>query len=215
MSLSTAPAAEQTKQAPAKQDTSAQEDKKPEWKPLFDGKTVKGWKITEFGGEGEVTVEKGSLVMEMGNDLTGITWEGEMPKMNYELSFQANKLDGNDFFAGVTFPIHDTFCSLIVGGWGGTVVGLSSLDGKDASDNDTKQLISFDRNRWYTVVLRVTQADDRVQVWIDGKQVIDAKTKGKKVTVRPEVQLSQPLGICCWQTKASLKDIKLRRLTEK
>jgi len=69
--------------------------------------------------------------------LTGITWTGEFPKSGYEIRFEAARLEGNDFFAGITFPVKDSFCSWINGGWGGTVVGLSSLDGDDASENDT------------------------------------------------------------------------------
>ena len=39
-----------------------------------DGKTLAGWKSTEFGGEGEVSVVDGAIVLEMGNNMTGITW---------------------------------------------------------------------------------------------------------------------------------------------
>ena len=34
------------------------------WKELFDGKTLHGWKPTEFGGEGKVEVKDGRIVME-------------------------------------------------------------------------------------------------------------------------------------------------------
>src|SRR5436190_16886297 len=43
------------------------------WKPLFDGKTLTGWKSTKFGGQGEITVENGSILLDMGSPLTGIT----------------------------------------------------------------------------------------------------------------------------------------------
>ncbi|MGO9598371.1 MAG: family 16 glycoside hydrolase, partial [Isosphaeraceae bacterium] len=36
------------------------------WKELFDGKTLNGWKKTQFGGEGRVDVKDGMIVMEMG-----------------------------------------------------------------------------------------------------------------------------------------------------
>lgn len=60
-----------------------------------------------------------------------------MPVMNYELSLEAMRVDGSDFFCGLTFPVGSNFCSFIVGGWGGGVVGLSSLNSEDASQNET------------------------------------------------------------------------------
>ena len=110
---------------------------KNEWKSLFDGKTLAGWKTPQFGGEGKVYVENGSIVMEMGSYMTGITWTGEVLRNNYELSLEGMKLEGTDFFCTTTFPVGDDPCTLVVGGWGGGVVGLSNVDGHDASDNST------------------------------------------------------------------------------
>src|SRR5687767_12288501 len=61
------------KSEPSKAKTSKADASKT--KALFDGKTLTGWKKTNFGGEGEVTVEKGQIVLEMGDPLTGITWQ--------------------------------------------------------------------------------------------------------------------------------------------
>src|SRR5688572_9521523 len=183
-----------------------------EWQPLFDGKTLNNWQRTKFGGEGAVTVEDGQIVLEMGGaDLTGITWTGAaLPKTTYELALQAMRLDGNAFFAGITFPVADSFCSLILGGWAGTVVGLSSIDGMDASENETSQSIRFDDRRWYDVRIRVTPA--RIQAWLDQKQIIDQDITGKKIDTRVEVELSQPLGVAAWRTKSAVRNIRLRRL---
>ncbi len=91
----------------------------PAWKSLFDGKTLKNWKSSDFGGEGKVSVEEGMIVLNQGSDMTGITWTGEaLPKMNYEVSVMAQRIEGNDFFCGMTFEINDDPCSLIIGGWG-------------------------------------------------------------------------------------------------
>ena len=56
---------------------------------------------------------------------------------DYEVTLEAMRVDGNDFFCGMTFPAGKDPCTLIVGGWGGTVVGLSSINGMDASENET------------------------------------------------------------------------------
>ena len=183
----------------------------PAWKPLFDGKTLANWQSTKFGGEGAVRVENGEIVMEAGGDLTGITWAGEAPPTtNYEIALQAMRVEGNDFFAGVTFPVADSFCSLILGGWGGAVVGLSSINGMDASENETSQSMTFESRRWYSVRIRVTPA--KIEAWLDDRQIVDQALKGNKIGTRFEVEPSQPLGIASFRTKAAVRDIRLRRL---
>ena len=185
---------------------------KDDWQRLFDGNTLANWTPTKFGGEGSVNVENGRIILEPGaGDLTGLTWSGgELPKTNYELALQAMRIEGGDFFAGITFPVTDSFCSLILGGWGGTVVGLSSINGLDASENETSQSIVFQSNRWYDVRIRVTPG--RIEAWLDDKQIVNQDIKGKQIYTRIEVELSQPLGIASYRTKSAVRDIRLRRI---
>src|SRR3989304_3392188 len=56
-----------------------------EWKDLFDGRTLTGWKAPQFGGEGKVYVKDGMIVMEMGSMMTGVTWTAELTPDNYAL----------------------------------------------------------------------------------------------------------------------------------
>ena len=114
---------------------------------LFDGKSLGQWAITDFGGQGEVYVKDGAIYMEMGNDMTGINWKGPLIRMNYEITLEAMRVEGPDFFCGLTFPVGDKPCSLILGGWGGQVCGLSSLDYFDASQNETTKFIKFNKGR--------------------------------------------------------------------
>jgi hypothetical protein len=181
------------------------------WEALFNGKSLANWRATKFVGEnGAVTVENGQIVLATGRDLTGITWAGApLPTTNYELALQAMRVEGSDFFAGLTFPVGDSFCSLILGGWGGTTVGLSSINGRDASDNDTTQSITFESGRWYAVRLKVTA--ERIEAWLDDRPIVNQALKGNTVSTRIEVDRSQPLGVASWRTKAALREIRLRR----
>ena len=182
------------------------------WKSLFDGKTLKNWKSSQFGGEGDVEVKEGAIIMKQGSEMTGIVWDGgELPKNNYEISLSAQRIEGGDFFCGLTFPVKEDPCSFIVGGWGGGVVGISSLDGLDAANNETARYESFERGRWYKIRLRVSE--NGIMGWIDDKQVVGVETKGRKISIRPEVELSRPLGISCFSTVAGLKEIQIRDLT--
>jgi hypothetical protein len=184
----------------------------PSWKSLFEGGSLDGWKKTPFGGEGAVEARDGSIVMSAGSPMTGITYAREFPKMNYEISLQAMRVDGSDFFCGLTFPVGDNPCSLIVGGWGGGVVGLSSIDGSDASENETTMYQEFEKGRWYDVLVRV--AGSKIEAWLDKKQMVDVDTKDKRISIRIEVELSRPLGISCYATTAALREIKVRRLVD-
>jgi hypothetical protein len=182
---------------------------------LFDGRSLDGWVATDFGGAGEVRVEDERILLEQGEPMTGITIKPErmadaMPTIGYELSFEAMRVAGNDFFCGLTFPVGDKPCSFIVGGWGGTIVGLSSLDGQDASQNDTMSQQAFKTGQWYRFRLRVEKV--HIQAWIDDERVIDANTKDREIGIRIEVERSRPLGFSCYNTTAALRAIKVRKL---
>jgi hypothetical protein len=179
-----------------------------DWKAMFDGVSLKGWKETAFSGRGKVEVADGAIVLGKGV-LTGITWAGAFPKSHFEVRMEAMRADGSDFFAGVTFPVGEAHCSWINGGWGGMVVGLSSLDSMDASENETSRMRIFDTGRWYKLRVRVTE--DRIQAWIDDEEVIDAAIGGREVGLRPgEIELSRPFGIASYSTVAKLRKVEYR-----
>ncbi|GAB4246041.1 MAG: hypothetical protein Kow00109_22100 [Acidobacteriota bacterium] len=180
------------------------------WIPLFDGSTLQGWEVSNFGGEGAVEVVGGAIRMGMGNPLTGIRWTGDFPREDFEISLEAMKLQGNDFFCGLTFPVGEGHATLVLGGWGGGVTGLSSINGKDASENETTRYLSYEKRRWYRVRVRVDRF--RVQAWLDGELIVDVPREGRIFTVRPEVRLSRPLGVANYLTVSLLRDIRWRKL---
>ena len=181
------------------------------WTPMFDGHSLKGWKEAPYSKHGPVTV-KDSVIHISKSSLTGITWAAtDFPKSGYEIRFEAARLDGNDFFAGLTFPVKDSYCTWINGGWGGSTIGLSSLDHNDASENDTSINRDFVKGRWYAFHLKVT--DTRIQGWIDGELIIDADITHRLVSLRPgEMDLSAPVGFMTYWTEASLRKIEYRRI---
>lgn len=186
------------------------------WVPLFDGESLAGWKRTEFAGGGEVKVEKAfkgapAIVVGMGERLSGFNWTKEAPKTNYEISLEAMKIDGRDFMCALTFPVADSHASLVLGGWGGAVVGISSIDNQDASENATTKYIEFVKDRWYKVRMRVTP--DKLEAWLDDKQIVDQDIRGKKISLRAGgVSQQIPIGISTYQTSSAFRNIKLRRL---
>jgi hypothetical protein len=189
------------------------EKEKAGWKDLFDGKSLDGWKAADFTEGGKVHVKDGAAVMEKGKKMTGLTYSrGDFPKVDYEVSLEGKKLDGDDFFCTTTFPVGKSFCSLVVGGWGGGVVGLSSLNSQDASENETTTRRDFQRDQWYRVRIRVTA--ERIVAWIDDDKVVDVETEGKKVGIRSECAPCKPFGFATWNTVGAVRNIRVRALTE-
>jgi hypothetical protein len=183
-------------------------EEQPRWTVLLEGNELGQWKSTPFGGEGEVAVKDGVLRIDMGVDLSGVTWQGKFPRSNFEIELEARRVDGTDFFCGLTFPVGDDHCSLILGGWGGGVVGLSSIDGHDAANNDTTQVMAFENERWYAV--RVCVTDDAITCFLDGKQIVDQPRADHVISVRDEVIPSQPLGLATYSTTAEFRGIRWR-----
>jgi len=181
-----------------------------EWQSMFDGKTLAGWKETPFSARGRVSVQDGNLILGTGA-MTGVNWVNWFPKSNYEVRFEAVRLSGFDFFAGLTFPVQNAFLTWINGGWGGSLVGLSSLDGNDASENETATVARFQNNQWYSFRLRVT--DEMVEAWIDEQQVIAVELAGRQLSLRPgEIELSAPFGFATYSTTGGLRKVEYRLL---
>ena len=180
---------------------------------LFDGKTLEGWQVLDkidFEKHGEVSVKDGELILKQGQPMTGVRWKGEFPKLDYEITLEARRIDGFDFFCGVTFPVGKSHCSLVLGGWGGSLTGLSCLDGFDASENETTGSMDFKQNRWYKIRVRVTEK--KIEVWVDDDQIVDVEHKDRKVSLRWEMDSMPPFGIATYATTGGVRNLVVKRL---
>ncbi len=182
-----------------------------QWISLFNGKSLGQWKATPFSGSPTPRVENGNILLTAGHPLTGVTWSGKFPESAYELRFEAARLLGGDFFASITFPAGGNFATWVLGGWGGDITGISSIDGWDASDNETRSYFNFDTGRWYAFRLQVTA--DKIVGWIGDQCVVNVEISGRTLSLRPgDIKLSAPLGIASYNTTGGIRKIEYRSL---
>jgi arylsulfatase A-like enzyme len=186
-------------------------------KALFNGKDLTGWapiKEHYFKQAGEVKVIDHEIQLAAGKPGTGIAVAGEnakqLQRMNYQIELDAKRVEGGDFFCGMTFPVNEDYCTLIMGGWGGTAVGLSNIDNAAAIENETTNFIDFEQDRWYHIRLRVTP--ENIKMWLDDELSISVDTKDKELSIWWEMEPARPLGICTWNTTARLKNIRVTKL---
>jgi len=182
------------------------------WQSLFDGKTLDNWKILRYGGNGEPSVRNGVLIIPKPTDgvMTGVCWVGDpLPVNNYEVYYEARRVAGSDIFAGFTFIYDDTAASIVFGGWGGVVNGLSSINGYDASENETCQRFSWSNDRWYPVLLRVTPDSIRASVGLD--IIVDIATAGKDIHLRADY-LDTGFTLWTYNTTGEIRNIRIRTI---
>ena len=180
---------------------------------LFDGHSLENWEITDYAGRGEVSLDKnGSVILGFGIALTGIHWIGDgLPKVNYEIHWEAKKEMGSDFFGSLTFPYLKNHATLILGGWGGALVGISCIDGFDASENESATAHFFRPNHWYACRLRVTE--HHFKFWVDEEVLINCVVEGREISMRTgEIELSKPLGFSTFDTTGLIRNVTLLRL---
>jgi hypothetical protein len=207
---------QEVEQQGTKQAAAAKAQPAGEWTVLFDGKSMKGWskpKGFDYDDAGEVELKDGSMILNGGLYATGIRWPGKFPKTNYEIQLEAQRVRGYDFFCGMSFPVGEGALTLILGGWGGYLTGLSCVDGYRADENETCGSIDFKNKKWYRVRVRVT--DQRVTAQVDDDEVCSLRTKDRKLTVTSEMEPCLPFGIATWgDTTGALRNIRYRMLTK-
>ncbi|HPX86639.1 MAG TPA: hypothetical protein PKZ59_08125 [Candidatus Hydrogenedentes bacterium] len=168
------------------------------------------WVVADFSSQSGVYMLDDVLVLEKGSDMTGIRWREALPSGGYEITLDAMRLSGSDFFCGLTVPYEESAFSLIVGGWGGTCVGISNLNWQDAYNNETARFKTFNSHEWYSIRLRVD--GEHIEAWIDGEQMVDVKVDGRDVDIRWEMMPVKPLGIATWRTMGAIRNFRITPL---
>lgn len=176
--------------------------------------TLVSGKWAAIDGAADVEWDDGTQVMRIGvgTDLNGVRWTGPLPAVPYVVELEARRMSGSDFFCGLTFPVRtgEECVSLILGGWGGSLVGISSIDGFDASENSTGSQHEFENRRWYRI--RVEVGEEHLQAWIDNRLVVDAHTEGQKLSLRVgPIENCAPFGLATWLTSAEVRGVKWRK----
>ncbi len=87
---------------------------------------------------------------------------------------------------------------------------LIILEGRDASENETTREMRFDDARWYRVRLTVTAT--HIRAWLDDDPIVEVATAGRRIGIRPELDVSRPLGIASYRTRAGVRAIRVRAL---
>ena len=172
---------------------------------------LSGWQIADrfdFKEGGDISVQAdGTLSLGRGQPATGLSYRGAPPPNHYQLTWEARRTDGSDFFCGLTFPIRGNFATLIVGGWGGGVVGVSNIDGLSAVENETTDYREFENNRWYKFKLTI---DAKSLVFsIDDEKIIDIDHEGHEYSIWWEQEQMTPLGFATWYSASEIRKLIL------
>ena len=171
------------------------------------------------GNPDEVLLDLGmySQVMAPGGPMTGLRYDnwqgGGLPVRDYAVTCEAMRVDGGDFFASITFPVRsiETCATFIVGGWGGGLVGISSIDGQDAADNSTRSEQRFENGKWYRLKLEVRE--DEIKAWIDDRLVINTSIKGRTVALRPGyIEKCAPFGLATFGSTGRVRNLIVQDL---
>src|SRR6218665_433223 len=107
--------------------------------------TEASWTYVDFGSNGGIELDKDDVVIHRGERPEGLKSAGRVADLlgesldRYEIKLEVQRTDGHDIFLGLTFPVGaKESASLILGGWGGSLCGISSVDDADASGNAWK-----------------------------------------------------------------------------
>ncbi len=175
------------------------------------------WQSAAIPQGGTFEFKDDQLTLHPGKPMTGVKFDGwaaeKLPVTSYEIIFEARRVEGSDFFAALTFPVRKvgTCATLVLGGWGGALVGISSIDDQDASENSTRSEQTFINGQWYRIRLQVK--DEELQAWIDERLVVNTSIKGRTISLRPgDIEKCAPFGLASFRSEGQVRGLTVRKL---
>lgn len=184
---------------------------------LFGKELAVHWEEAEMLHSGGVQREPDGYTLKAGSPMTGIvfpTWEQDgLPLTSYRISYEAMRVSGRDFFGSVTFPVGtvENCVTFVLGGWGGSQVGISSIDGLDASMNATGSVQKFEEGQWYRIRIEVTP--ETLSVWLDDRTLARVDISKAQLSLRSgEIDRCMPFGFATYETEGRLRNCVVERL---
>lgn len=187
--------------------------KKGQWIKLFDGKTLDNWiplEKTDYNMDSRAEVTNSYIRLAKGVPYSAIIIDAKFPKTNYEIKLRAQRLERDDIFCGILFPVKDSYCSAVFGGWGNWIVGLSCVDEMFADENSAGDTMHFTNNEWYEIRMRVT--DKAITAWVHDTQVIHQDLEDHRISPYPGLEMFGPFAFFTYDTAAAYDSIEFRRL---
>ena len=169
---------------------------------LLDGNSTRGWAASE-AHRCKASVKDATLHMEAGTTWGVVTSTRTLPKANYELAFEAMRVEGTGDMATVVFAVGPCRCAFRVGADDSKVAWLSNVDG---SASRVAGAPGLDNGQWHKVRLRVTDA--KVEAWVGDHQVVDQPRIGHSFELAG-VEGVAPLSLCSKAMKVAWRNIVL------
>ncbi len=184
---------------------------------MFSSLQLGKWQEAKMFKNGGIAREADGFTLKEGSPMTGIvfpSWLTDgMPVADFAINYEAMRVSGGDFFGSVTFPVRDdkTFVTFVLGGWGGSQVGLSCIDGYDASENTTGSSQRFENGRWYRIRIEVRPKE--IKVLLDDRPIILTNIAGRTLSLRSgEIDQCMPFGFATYGTVGRIRKCVVERL---
>ena len=205
----------------------------PGWVPLFDGKTLDGWKAfeglvepraTPTGRAGRALVANAEMVLQGGGTHATIVSVRSFPTTDYELAAEVMFSDKKGA-AWLLFPAERGCLALMLGlgpgpqhasvlslreqghgftSWGGLFRGPHS----SSAEYRCKVL---EPRHWYAVRVRVIR--ERIEIWMDDDMIADPDVVGQYFSAPGLAAQVKPFGVAWLEGSLALRNVRMRRLS--
>jgi hypothetical protein len=166
-----------------------------QWKILFDGKSLEGWKTQ---GDWYITER----------EIAGQPWGGSLinetvsSNGSYYFQFRAKKMAGPDGFIAL-FECDGKSLAWVIGGWRNTRSELAGYE-------KTRSELTIDRFRWYKVEVRVET--DKIDALLD-EQLVWSLPRSEIREPSPTKEFQRGVGFAIWSTLCKFKETRFVALS--